>query len=116
MVSSLLFGKSVVVAAKSTIEKIQRWETNVCSHLIGVVGYVTIAALMGEIGASMMESRIMESILMFVSDTLASNLEKIKTYMIHDIETGKGQWIKAVNEYREKLGISWPEFRLLEKN
>ena len=35
--------------------------------------------------------------------------------MNHDISTGKGQWIRTVNEYREKLGISWPEFRMMEK-
>ena len=40
---------------------------------------------------------------MFVSDTLASGFEKVKTYKNHDIETGKGQWIRAVNEYIEKL-------------
>ena len=62
-----------------------------------------------------MESRIMETMLMFVSDTLASGFEKVKTYMNHNIETGKGQWIRAVNEYRSKLGVTWNEFRQLEK-
>ena len=47
METSLLFGKSVVVAAKSTIEKIQRYEHKVYKFLIGVAGYVTIAALRG---------------------------------------------------------------------
>ena len=41
-------------------------------------GYTTIAALRGEIGASMMESRIMETMLIFVNDTLVNNFEKIK--------------------------------------
>ena len=59
MVTSLLFGKSVLVAVKSTIEKIKR--------------YVTIAALRGEIGASRMESRIMESMLMYARETLIGN-------------------------------------------
>ena len=63
MVTSLLFGKSVVVAAKSTIETIQRFENRVYKFLIGVAGDVTIAVLRGEIGASRMESRIMESML-----------------------------------------------------
>ena len=115
MMSSLLFGKAVVMTAKSTITKIQAIENRVWKYLMGLGGYTTIAALRGEKGVSMMESRIMESMLMFVNDTLTSNFEKIKTYMNHDIGTGKGQWIRAINEYREKLGISWPEFRMLEK-
>ena len=36
--------------------------------------------------------------------------------MNHDITTGKGQCIRAVNDYRERLGISWPEFIGMEKN
>ena len=78
MMSSLLFGKSVVVAAKSTIEKIQRWENKVYKHLIGVAGYVTIAALRGEIGTSMMESRIMETMLIYTRETLIGSFENIK--------------------------------------
>ena len=48
MVTSLLFGKSVVVAAKSTIEEVQRWENKVYKHLIGVAGYVTIHLVRGQ--------------------------------------------------------------------
>ena len=30
-------------------------------------------------------------------------------------EMGKGQWIRAINEYREKLEISWTDLRGMEK-
>ena len=60
MVAGLLFGKAVVVTAKSTIAKIQAIENRVWKYLLGLGGYTTVAALRGEIGASMMESRIME--------------------------------------------------------
>ena len=107
MVSSLLYGKSVVVAAKSTIEKIQRFENRVYKFLIGVAGYVTIAALRGEIGASRMESRVMESMLMYVRETLIGEFEDVKKYMNHDIQTGRGEWARTANEYRMRLGVSW---------
>ena len=35
--------------------------------------------------------------------------------MLHEIETGKGQWIRAVNHYRSTLGISWEEMKGMEK-
>ena len=72
-------------------------------------------SLRGEIGASMMVSRIMETMLLFVIDTFSSNFEKIKIYMNHETDTGKGQWIRTVNEYRVRLGISWIDFRGMEK-
>ena len=106
MIPGLLFGKAVVVTAKSTIDKIQRIENRVWRYLLELGGYTTVEALRGEIGAYMMVSRIMETMLLYVIDTLSSNFEQLKTYMNHEIEMGKGQWIKTINEYREKLGIS----------
>ena len=78
MIAALLFGKAVVATAKSTIAKIQAIENRVWKYLLGLGGYTTVEALRGEIGASMMDSRIMETMLLFVSDTLSSNFEKIK--------------------------------------
>ena len=63
----------------------------------------------------MMISRIMETMLLFVIDTLSSNFEQLKIYMNHEIEMEKGQWIRAINEYREKLEISWTDLRGMEK-
>ena len=63
----------------------------------------------------MMISRIMETMLLFVIDTLSSDFEQVKSYMNHEIDTGKGQWIRTVNEYREKLGIYWEKLREMEK-
>ena len=63
----------------------------------------------------MMLSRVMETMLLFVVDTLSSNFEQLKTYMNQEIEMGKGQWIRTINEYREKLGLSWIDMREIEK-
>ena len=98
MIPGILFGKGVVVIANSTIEKIQTTENRVWKYLLGLGGYTSIESLRGEIGESMMTSRIMETMLYFVIDTLSGEFEKIKTYMLHEIETGKGQWMRAVNQ------------------
>ena len=84
-------------------------------YLLGLGVYTTVESLRGEIGASMMISRIMETMLLFVIDTLGSSFDQIKSYMNHEIETGKGQWIRTVNNYREKLGLSWEKLREMEE-
>ena len=71
-------------------------------------------SLRGEIGASMMLSRIMEMMLLYVVDTLSSNFEDLKKYMNDEIEKDKGQWIKTINSYRIKLEISWDELNDIE--
>ena len=47
MIPGLLFGKAVVVTAKSSIEKIQRIENRVWKYLLGLRGYTTVEALSG---------------------------------------------------------------------
>ena len=96
MIPGLLFGKGVVVVANSTIEKIQATENRVWKYLLGVGGYTSVESLRGEVGASMMSSRVMETMLSFIIDTLVGKFEKVKSYMLHEIETGKGQWIRTV--------------------
>ena len=105
MIPGILFGKGVVVTAKTTVDKIQATENRVWKYLLGLGGYTTLESLRGEVGASMMSSRLMETMLSFVIDTLSGEFEEMKTYMLHEIETGKGQWVKMANHYRNTLGI-----------
>ena len=107
MVPGLRFGKAVITTAKSTIDKIQAIENKVWKYLLGLGGYTAVESLRGEIGTSMMQSRIMETMLLYVVDTLSSNFENLKKYMNDEIEKEKGQWIKTINNYRMELGMSW---------
>ena len=115
MVPGIIFGKGVVVTLKTTIEKIRAVENRVWKYLLGLGGYTSLESLRGEIGASMMTSRIMETMLSFIIDTLSGEFEKVKSYMLHGIETGKGQWMRAVNHYRSILDISWEEMKNMGK-
>ena len=101
--------------AKTTIEKLQRIENRVWKYLLGVGGYTTVESLRGEIGTSMILSRIMETVLLYVVDTLSSSFENLKMYMNDGIEKEKGQWINAVNEYRMKLEMSWDDLRAIDR-
>ena len=48
---------------------------------MGIGGYSTVEALRGEIGASMIKSRIMETMLVYLIDTIASEFTIIKHMM-----------------------------------
>ena len=75
---ALMYGKQVVVLSKKVIEKLQAIENGVYRYLIGVAGYSPVATLRGEVGASRVESRVMETILMFARDTLQGKFDKSK--------------------------------------
>ena len=106
-IPAILFGRAVVPTCASKIEKLQRLENRVWRFLLDIGGYSTIDALRGEMGASMVKSRVMETTLQYVRSTMSGGFENIKEMMRDTIETRRGRWYSNVNSYREELGITW---------
>ena len=48
-----------------------------------------------------METIAMETVLMYIKNTLAGKHEQVKSYMDHDIQTEGSEWIRTANEYRK---------------
>ena len=59
------------------IKKLQAIENRVYIYLIRATGYTAIAALR-EVGASRVETRVMETVLMFARDSLTGTFENMK--------------------------------------
>ena len=57
----------------------------------------------------------MQTVLMYVIDTLTSKFQNIKDIMKDVIENEKGKWYKLANGYRSELGITWDDLEKLEK-
>ena len=112
---SILFGRAVITTSKTNIEKIQRIENKVWRYLLGIGGYSTVETLRGEIGASMIKSRVMETMLLFLVDTLASEFTNIKNMMTDSLVRGKGKWFNAIDEYRQELNLSWDQLKNIDR-
>ena len=82
---------------------------------MGIGGYYTIEALRGEIGASMIKSRIMETMLAYLIDTMASEFTNIKNMMNDAIVRGKGRWYNTINRYRLELGLTWRKLETMNR-
>jgi len=78
-IPAILFGRAIITTSKKTIEKLQRIENKVWRYLLGIGGYAAIEALRGEIGASMVKTRIMETMLAYVVDTLAGKFQEVNS-------------------------------------
>ena len=65
-IPAALYGRAVIPTSEEGIKKLQRIENRVWRYLLGIGGYSTVKGLRGEIGASSMKSRIMESMLSFI--------------------------------------------------
>ena len=112
---SILFGRAVITTSKTNIEKIQRIENRVWRYLLGIGGYSTVETLRGEIGASMIKSRVMETMLLFLVDTLAGEFTNIKNMMTDSLVRGKGKWYNTIDEYRQELNLSWDQLRKIDR-
>ena len=112
---SILFGRAIITTNKTNIEKIQRIENKVWRYLLGIGGYSTVETLRGEIGASMVKSRVMETMLLFLVDTLASEFTNIKNMMTDTLIRRKGKWFNTINEYRQELNISWDQLKKIDR-
>ena len=108
---SILFGRGVVTTSRSSIEKVQRIENKVWRYLLGIGGYSSVEALRGEIGASMIKSRMIETVLLFLVDTMNGEFSNVKTMMTDTLEKGRGKWYNTVDEYRQELQMTWRELR-----
>merc|ERR1711874_632793 len=91
-------------------------ENKVWRYLLGIGGYSAVESLRGEMRASMVYSRIMETMLTCVVDTLTGKFQDVKKMMLHTIAKGKGRWFKAVNEYKEELKLSWDDLKTMDKD
>merc|ERR1711888_247178 len=69
-VPSILFGRAVVPTCNTLVKAIQRKKNKVWRHTMGIGGYSTVAALRGELGASMVKSRVMETTLQYVREVM----------------------------------------------
>ena len=69
----------------------------------------------GEIGASMVKSRIMETSLGYILDVLNGEFEDLKKIMLDSINEKRGKWYNHVNRYRLELDISWENLFKLDK-
>ena len=107
--------RAVIPTCETLAENLQRQENRVWRYLLDIGGYSTIESLRGEIGASMVRTRIMETMLLYVLDTLNGKFQDVKRLMLHTISSQKGRWYKAANSYREELEITWEELENLDR-
>ena len=90
MHTHIRYGRTVVPTSYTNIEKLQRIENKVWRFLLGIGGYSTVEALRGEIGASMVKSRIMETTIAYIIDVMASEFNELKEMMNDAIRREKG--------------------------
>ena len=66
-------------------------------------------------GVSLVKSRVMETMLLYVIDTMNSKFVNVKEMMMDTIMTERGHWYTCINKHREELGVTWDELLKMSK-
>ena len=63
----------------------------------------------------MVRSRVMDTMLLYMVDTLASEFTNIKNMTKDTLTKRKGKWYNNINEYRQELEITWERLEKIDR-
>ena len=103
---SILYAAEVIEYTDSEINKLQVIENSVYRTILGARKFSPVATLRGEIGASLMKSRIDKNKLNFVNGILNLNRDDlVRRAMEWALHTNIGKWSRNVKNILEKYEI-----------
>merc|ERR1712008_330115 len=120
---SILMGAGVMNFKQEDINKLQTIENGVYRKILGGGWSTPIVTLRGEMGSSMMESRIMENKILLVKSIIDGKNELMKEILRNMRKNKKerkkknsGYWIDRLDIYLNKVGIDYREIESMKKS
>lgn len=103
----LLHGSSVIDFKKEELRKLQSIENGVLRMIVGARKYTAEEGVRGEVGASLFETRVMKSRLIYIQSILKGERnELVEKIMRSTIECRADTWSRDSMNILEALGIS----------
>ena len=102
---SVLYASSVMDFTKDEIEKMQVYENSVMRRMLRARSYSPVCALRGEVGASLMMTRIMKERLNYENSLCCDRNLLLKEIYIEICERKSG-WSVVIRKYRKEVGLS----------
>ena len=112
---SLLYGTGVMTFKAKEISKLQIAENTAYRNILEARRNTPISALRGEIGSSLMETRIMESKLLFTKHILEGSNNLTKQILKESRMKKNNIYNRTLSKYLKKLNIYYEELNSLSK-
>ena len=107
---SVLIGVGVISLRKEDINKLQTLENGIYRQILGGRSCTPIAILRGEVGSSMVITRVIQSWLVLAKSILVGENILLKQVLGNIMRTRKGCWFITFTKYLETIGISYNNF------
>ena len=112
----ILMGNQVVVFNQEEVESLQVIENGVYRKILGGTRDTVLETLRGEIGSSLMSSRIMENKILFMKNMQEGENELMKEIVRNMKEDKDNKWMSGVDKYLRKLGMNREDIGRMDKN
>ena len=97
------------------IKKLQTIENRVYRGILGAIYNTPKSVMKGEIGSSLMETRIIESRLTLVRSIIESENKLVKDILGKVRGIGNNPWNKKLEEYLGKVGLKYEDLETMNK-
>ena len=108
IVPGILMGSAVVGYSETQIEKLQTIENRVYRQILGAAGYVANAAPRGEVGSSLVRTRIMQARIMFAKGILEGK-DMLLKQALEDMKVRNNPWHKTLMRYLRDVGMAYDD-------
>ena len=112
---SLLYGTGVMTFSSKEIGQLQVIENSAYRRILEARKYTPISAIRGEIGSSLMITRIMESKILLTKNILEGSNNLTKQILRVSRKDKSNIFNKTLSEYLKKLNINFDEISILSK-
>ena len=113
VLSKVLQGLGTMCFNKDFIKEMQIIENGVFRKILGARDHTPNTALRGDLGASLMESRFMQTKLLFVKSIMDGENELLKEILYNIRGDNKNLWNKKLNDYLSVLRIRFNRLKIM---
>ena len=112
----ILFASTVVPLSRKQIDQLQKIENKAYRLIFNASKFTPISALRGEVGSSLMNSRIEKNKIVFIKHLICSNNELLKSASLHHIRQGQSPWAKETRRLFYENGLNTNMLKNIDKS
>ena len=112
---SILYGGNIISLTEQDINKLQVIENGVYRQMLGGPRYAPNCTLRGEVGASMMKTKVIKGHLQYIRNTLQGNNTLLKEIMVTQMEEGYTRWAKTTKTYLNQIKLKLKDMNTVSK-
>ena len=112
---SFLYGASILSLTDAEVRKLQVCENGVYRQILRAPKYSPICTIRGEVGTSLMKTRVMTMHLQFLRGAMQGSNDLIRKIAREELEVRTSTWARTTRRYFETLGLNTAEVERMSK-